>query len=296
MNGGWWIVAGRRRIRWVAAVLLFAACAATLFAGTDSRGNSRLTATDDSLFARTAAQVLEREFSSPDVSYLLMEVRSRTIVAKRWENSDATIPVGSLVKPFTALAYAEGHSFRFPEFTCSPGACWYPRGHGKLGIVKAVAYSCNSYFINLARSVRASEVSGVAKRFGLDGPGDDASAEIMAGEHGVWRESPEALAKAYAELIGSRSQLGVREIVEGMAGSAKWGTALGLAKEAPQVVALAKTGTAPCTHKEHAPGDGFVMLAWPADSPQHLLLVRYHGHPGAQAAIVAGKMLHALQP
>ncbi len=218
------------------------------------------------------------------------------IVAKKWENSNAAIPLGSLVKPFTALAYAEGHSFRFPEFTCSPGACWYPRGHGKLGIVKAVAFSCNSYFIDLAGGVRGAEVSSVAKRFGLNGPGDGASAEVMAGEHGVWRESPEALAKAYAELIGSRRQPGIREIVEGMAGSAKWGTALGLAKEAPNVAALAKTGTASCTHREHAPGDGFVMVAWPADSPQHLLLVRYHGHPGAQAAIVAGKMLDALQP
>jgi cell division protein FtsI/penicillin-binding protein 2 len=252
--------------------------------------------TDDSLLARTAAQVLDRDFSSPDVSYVLLDIRSRAIIAKRWENSETAIPVGSLVKPFTALAYAEGHSFRFPEFTCSPGACWYPRGHGRLRIVKAVAFSCNSYFINLAGGVRAPDVSGVARRFGLNGPGEDASAEVMAGERGVWRESPEALAKAYAELIGSRSQPGIREIAEGMAGSAKWGTALGLAKEAPTVSALAKTGTAPCTHKEHAAGDGFVMAAWPADSPQHLLLVRYHGHPGAQAAIVAGEMLHALQP
>jgi cell division protein FtsI/penicillin-binding protein 2 len=248
------------------------------------------------LFARTAAQVLEREFSSSDVSYLLLDIRSLVIVARRWENSDFAIPVGSLVKPFTALAYAEGHSFRFPEFTCSPGACWYPHGHGRLGIVKAIAFSCNSYFINLADDVRATEVSEVAKRFGLNGPGDGANAEVMAGELGVWRESPEALARAYVGLFASRSQPGVREIADGMAGSAKWGTALGLAKEAPNVTALAKTGTAPCTHKEHAPGDGFVMVGWPADSPQHLLLVRYHGHPGAQAAIVAGKMLHALQP
>jgi len=251
---------------------------------------------DDSLFARTAAQVLERDFSSPDISYLLLNIRTHAMIDRRWENSDIAIPVGSLVKPFTALAYAESHSFRFPEFVCSPGACWYPRGHGKLGIVKAVAFSCNSYFIDLAGGVRASEVSGVAERFGLNGPGEGASPEVMAGEHGVWRESPEALVRAYAELIGSHNQAGIREIAEGMAGSAKWGTALGLAKEAPQVTALAKTGTAACTHKEHAPGDGFVMVAWPADSPQHLILVRYHGHPGAQAAVVAGKMLRALQP
>ncbi len=294
MTGGWWLVAGRQRITRSAAALLIALCAAAAFGKTDARRTTG--PTDDSLFARTAAQVLEREFSSPDISYLLLEIRSRAIVARRWENSDVAIPVGSLVKPFTALAYAEGHSFHFPEFTCSPGQCWNPHGHGRLGIVKAVAFSCNSYFVNLAGDIRATEVLGVAERFGLNGPGDGANAEMMAGEHGVWRESPEKLAKAYAELIGSRSQPGVREIVEGMAGSAKWGTASALASEVPQVSALSKTGTAPCTHKERAPGDGFVLVAWPADSPQHLLLVRYHGHPGAQAAVVAGKMLHALLP
>ena len=279
-----------------ACAALFAACAISVCLAATSRPAAEQTITDDSLFARTAAKVLERGFASPDVSYLLLDIRSRNVIARRWENSEAVIPVGSLVKPFTALAYAEGHSFRFPEFTCSPGQCWYQRGHGRLGIAKAIAFSCNSYFISLAGEVRAAEVSAVAKRFGLNGPGQNASAEMMAGEHGVWRESPDTLARAYAELIGSRTQPGVREIVAGMSGSAKWGTALGLAKEAPNIQALAKTGTAPCTHREHAPGDGFVMVAWPADSPQHLLLVRYHGHPGAQAALIAGKMLRALQP
>lgn len=285
-------LATKRRIG-IAIVL----CMATVLMGEGVGGSRNSTAvTDDPLFSRTAAQVLEKDFSTTDISYLLLDVRSRAVIARRWENSEAAIPMGSLVKPFTALAYAEGHAFRFPEFTCSPGQCWYPRGHGKLGIVKAIAFSCNSYFISMAGDVRVSEVTAVAKRFGLNGPGQNASAEMMAGEHGVWRESPEALARAYAELIGSRTQPGVREIVEGMAGSAKWGTALALAKKASEVSALSKTGTAPCTHKKHAPGDGFVLVAWPADSPQHLLLIRYHGHPGAQAAIVAGQMLHELQP
>ncbi|HEU5401655.1 MAG TPA: hypothetical protein VFU86_09885 [Terriglobales bacterium] len=288
--------AGKRRSGASIAAVLFAACAVSVCLAATSRRSTVPLANNDSLFARTASQLLERDFASRDISYLLLDFRSRTIVARRWENSDAAIPIGSLAKPFTALAYAEGHSFRFPEFTCSPGQCWYPRGHGKLGIVKAVAFSCNSYFITLADGLRASDVSVVANRFGLNGPGAEANAEVMAGEHGVWRESPERLARAYVELIGSRTQPGVHEIVAGMASSAKWGTALGLAREAPNVAGLAKTGTSPCTHKERAPGDGFVMVAWPSDSPQHLLLVRYHGHPGAQAAIVAGKMLHALQP
>jgi cell division protein FtsI/penicillin-binding protein 2 len=283
----------------VSTLMLAAALGVVCVPDAVRAGSRRITTeaiTDNSLSGRTAAQVLSHEFSSSDISYLLLDIPSRSILAKHWQNSDGAIPAGSLVKPFTALAYAESHSFRFPEFVCTPGACWYPQGHGKLGIVGAVGFSCNAYFINLAANVSAAQVTGVANRFGLNGPGSGAGPDVMAGRYGVWRESPEALARAYAELLGSGAQPGIRELVEGMAVSAKSGTALGLAREAPQVAALAKTGTSSCTHQQHLPGDGFVIVAWPADSPQHLLLVGYHGKPGAYAATVAGKMLHALQP
>jgi cell division protein FtsI/penicillin-binding protein 2 len=251
---------------------------------------------DDALFRRTAAPVLAREFPSADINYLLLDIKTRAFIAKRWGSADTLIPVGSLVKPFTAIAYAETHEFQYPEFACTPGACWYPQGHGKMDIVRATAFSCNAYFIHLASEVSATQVKTVARRFGLNGPGQSASADAMSGRFGVWQETPAALANAYAELLARREQPGTREIVRGMAMSAREGTAIGIAHQKPKSAALAKTGTAPCTHPDHQPGDGFVILAWPAEAPQYLLLVRYHGNPGAHAAIVAGKMLKALQP
>ena len=204
------------------------------------------------------------------------------------------MPAGSLVKPFTAIAYAESHHYRFPRHTCTAGTCWLPQGHGELGIVGATAVSCNSYFIKLAGSVSATQVIAVARRFGLNGPGLQSSSEEMVGLHGVWLETPAAIARAYAELLRQRSQPGVRDIVEGMAQAPRNGTARGLTAAAPEFAVLAKTGTAYCTHQPHAPGDGFVVVAWPADAPRYLLLVREHGKPGAQAAFLAGRMLHAL--
>lgn len=279
-------------------IALFAAfiAAIVLLCVPDSASSARPVADADDVFARTAAQALSREFASPDYSYLLLDLRKNMFVASRWEHSDLAIPVGSLVKPFTATAYAENHAFRFPEHTCTPGACWYPQGHGKLGIVRATAFSCNAYFISLAENVSSAQVASVSRRFGLIGPGVDASADVMAGRYGAWRESPEALARAYGELLERRSQPGIRDIVEGMAMSAKQGTASGLASEAPKVSALAKTGTAPCTHQESAPGDGFVVVSWPAETPHYLLLLRYHGRPGSHAAVAAGRMLRKLEP
>jgi cell division protein FtsI/penicillin-binding protein 2 len=226
-----------------------------------------------------------------------MDLRTGAKIAENWQGSDRPIPVGSLVKPFTAVAYGESHNFHFPELKCSGvGACWRPQGHGELGIARAIAFSCNAYFKQLAESLNSTQASEVAHRFGLNGPGAGASAEAMAGRYGVWRESPDALARAYSELLARRSQPGISEIVAGMAESAKIGTAEGIGQSVPRMHVLAKTGTAPCTHPERAPGDGFALVSWPADSPRYLLLVRVHGKPGAQAATLAGQMLRALEP
>ena len=288
-------------MKWIGMVLLTLLTTAAVGQGPILRASAHSSAAvgtvgSEDLFRKTAAEVLAREFPSGDLSYLLLDLKSRTFIVKRWQESDKEIPVGSLVKPFTAISYAQAHGFRFPEFTCTPGACWYPHGHGKLDIVHATALSCNAYFINLATDVDASQVWTLARSYGLNGPGMSASPDVLAGRYGVWQESPEALAKAYGELLSRRDQPGIREIVKGMAMSAREGTAVGIANQKPRVSALAKTGTAPCTHVNHEPGDGFVAMAWPAESPQYLLLLRYHGKPGAHAAIVAGKMLKALQP
>jgi len=249
---------------------------------------------DAAAYTHAVSELWARQFPSPDISYLLLDLKSNSIGAQRWDDAEKPVPAGSLVKPFTAIAYAENHDFRFPRHTCAEGACWLPRGHGELGFVRALAVSCNSYFISLAEDVSAAQVSAVARRFGLSGPGTVAGAEELVGMHGAWHESPSAIAHAYAELLGERLQPGVREIVACIAQASKNGTAAGLSAGAPQKSLLAKTGTAHCTHRQRAPGDGFVVVAWPADSPRYLLLLREHGRPGAQAAVLAGRMLRAL--
>jgi cell division protein FtsI/penicillin-binding protein 2 len=281
-------------LRFISALGL--ACVLLLFVSTRCNVALAHSADTPAMFSRTAALKLARDFSSPDISYLLYDARSDAFIASRWAETSKPIPVGSLVKPFTALAFAESHGFHFPEHVCNGGdSCWYPKGHGSLGIVRAVAVSCNAYFTELASSTGAAQVTSVAQRFGLRGPGVNASPEAMAGRFGVWRETPDALVRAYAMLLGRRLQPGTRDIVDGMALSAKGGTASGISRQPLHQSFLAKTGTAPCTHARHAPGDGFVIVAWPAENPQYVLLVRQHGVPGAQASVLAGRMLRDLE-
>jgi hypothetical protein len=251
-----------------------------------------------SLFAQSAGQVLNREFPSDDISFLLLDVHTGTLLASRWAGAETPIPLGSLVKPFTALAYGERHEFQYPAHICrgTKTGCWRPSGHGVVDLTSAIAYSCNSYFRLLTKNLASTDLSQIVTRFGLQPPPPGTDGSALAGFGGAWRISPFQMAHAYLELIRHQDEPGVRPILSGMAQSARQGTAAGVDRALAHSDALAKTGTAPCTHSKHAPGDGFTVVLIPADLPQFLLLVRVHGVPGAEAAKTAGEMLHRLEP
>jgi len=251
----------------------------------------------DSLFSQSIVETLNREFSAPGVSFLLLDAHTGQLVASRWEHPEIPIPMGSLAKPFTALAYGEHHGYRFPTHTChgTASGCWRPQGHGTLNLTSAITYSCNSYFRALAANLDREEVSATASRFGLESPDDGTSGPALAGLGGDWRTSPEHMAMAYVGLLRHRDDPTIAQILDGMAASARLGTAAEVDRALSFKYALAKTGTAPCTHSSHAPGDGFTLAMFPADAPRVVLLVRVHGVPGAEAAKTAGKMLRRIE-
>jgi cell division protein FtsI/penicillin-binding protein 2 len=205
--------------------------------------------------------------------------------------------MGSLLKPFAAIAYGEQHGFHYPGHTCrgTSGGCWLPRGHGDVDLTAAIAYSCNSYFRMLTANLTAANVSSTAARFGLEVPDPGASGPQLAGLGTRWQTSPARLAHAYLELLHQRQQPGVTQILGGMAQSARYGTGAEVHRAFPSHEVLVKTGTAVCTHSRRAPGDGFAVTLTPVDDPQILLMVRVHGVPGAQAAKTAGQMLRRIE-
>src|SRR5260370_24214345 len=71
-----------------------------------------------SLFSQSAVLVLERDFPSTDVSYLLLDARSGILLSSRWDDPAKPIPLGSLLKPFPGLAHAEPHENHFPTHLC----------------------------------------------------------------------------------------------------------------------------------------------------------------------------------
>ena len=203
----------------------------------------------------STARLLEREFARPDLSYILMSMPARRLIAKRWPNPDQAIPMGSLLKPFVAYA----HGSPFPEITCNGARdrCWKASGHGRLTLPLALAYSCNAYFLALARDLQFD----------------------------AWSQTPQALLDAYCDLL-TRAP---REILQGMRLSAKLGTAREIRCDA-----YAKTGTAPCRHSKKAPGDGYAVALYPATDTRFALLTSLDGAPGSHAARVSGEMLRRI--
>jgi hypothetical protein len=240
------------------------------------------------LHAQAAAALLARDFTSPDLSYLLLDEDGQ-VIAQRWEHPERDVPVGSLVKPFLAVAYGQTHQ-TFPRFRCvGKKTCWLARGHGTLQVRDAIAFSCNSYFHQL--------VAGAGRDFerafrSFDLHGDFGRPETSASSGSA---APLRLARAYLELTRRSRDPAVLPALEGLALSAQKGTGKAAGAELRNIPVLAKTGTAPCTHAKKAPGDGFALLIAPAGHPRAVLLVRMHGRPGYMAAGVAGRMMAEIE-
>lgn len=237
--------------------------------------------------------------SRAGVSWILVDVETGSVVKSNWKEVDQPIPLGSLVKPFAALAYGQGHSLIYPQFECSGTAsrCWLPAGHGRVHIKGALAQSCNAYFRRLSDQVEFDDLAGVTSRFGLPAPARGATTDTYFGFGDGWKIRPKEIVGAYGELIRRREEPGVREIVAGLALAAREGTAAGAGRGRTQRTALAKTGTAPCMHSgwlvglRPSNGDGYVIVLYPADRPRHTLLLQAHGLTGRQAADIAGELL-----
>ena len=272
-----------------------------LVAGTSGFSGSSAPAPDvaapsAALQQQSTVRLLELRFPQPDLSYLLLDARTGAVVAARWENVSQPVPMGSLLKPFTALAYGEAHSFHYPEYVCrgQAGGCWRPRGHGRIGLAQAVAHSCNAYFRALATQVPAAELSAVLARYGVSATDstDSPSAKIGVGEG--WKVSPIEMAHAYLALASRSSDPGAEDLAAGMLLSAHLGTGSAVDRALGGNLARVKTGTAPCAHTHKLPSDGYAVVLYPAESPRFLLLVQVHGVPGSKAAVTAGRMMRVV--
>jgi transpeptidase family protein len=226
-------------------------------------------------------------------SYLLVDATTQRVLDARWDDLQRPLAVGSLIKPFTALAYADTHRFTYPTVTCRGVAdgCWLPAGHGRVGIADAIAGSCNSYFRQLAHLTSPDALVARLQRLGMRANVAEATPAAAVGLGDALKLTPLAIIGGYLEIASRAGQPGVSPIVQGMLASARTGTGRGVGRAIGGADALVKTGTAPCSHSRRATADGYTIVIYPADRPRVALLMQAHGRTGAETAALAGEFL-----
>ena len=219
---------------------------------------------------------------------------------------------GSSIKPFTLLALlqagkVDAHTALMCKRTISIGGhkldCTHPATPEPLVPASALAYSCNSYFTNVAMRLTPAQLrdsfvrSGFSSRTGLS-PDEVAgnvalshsSEELQLQAIGEWGISvtPLELLHGYlnlAKLAQTDPHGKFSPILEGLQQSVSYGMGRMAQPDAPMKVA-GKTGTAladegPWTHAWFA---GYA----PAEKPEIVLVVFLEkGHGGTDAASVA---------
>lgn len=245
------------------------------------------------LRAQSAQSALSRRWplaANRRLSWVVLDLSTGERIAQQGIDPDHPIPVGSLTKPFLALAYSRTH-VSYPHFDCrgTQDRCWLTHGHGSLDLQQALARSCNAYFLSLAEQIDPVALANTTQFLNLPSPPADASPATLIGLNPGWQISPTILALAYGRLL---MQPGASDILAGLRQAASTGTASALRDED----ALAKTGTAPCHHHGCvASADGLVVALTPAASPRMILFVRQQGSTGAATAPIAAQMLRLLE-
>ena len=245
------------------------------------------------LMTTVEAYRADRSPSFRTTSYLLVDARTQQVLDAQWDDPERPLPVGSLIKPFTALAYGDTHHLTYPAFTCRGGAdtCWLPAGHGHVGLTDAIAVSCNAYFRHLAQRIAPDALVARLQRFGMRASPEALTPAAMVGLGETLELAPSAVIRGYLELVWRAGQPGVSPIVQGLLTSARTGTGKAVGAAIGHVDALVKTGTAPCRHSPRAAADGYTIAIYPADRPRVALLVQAHGLTGAETAASAGELL-----
>ena len=219
------------------------------------------------------------KLAAVSVSWIAVSLREAP-ERSSYADADRAVSVGSLLKPFLAIAYLRSRS-RAPVVECRgvEQGCWKPGGHGRLELSDALAVSCNVYFLQVARDLSKPLLDSVCLSYGLVCPVREWSGSRLIGVGPGWPQGPRALVRAYLRMARDGADSSVQPVLKGMALSASRGTA-----KAAGFACYGKTGTAACSHRPGGAGDGYAVALFPLGQPRHALLVMQHNRTGAQAA------------
>ncbi len=265
---------------------------------------------------RWAAALNQATQAAPEARVIVLDLhQGRVLAAHRLEQAAHTLAApGSTLKPlilYELLASGRWNPER--RIACTRAleiagrrlACSHPHAP-PFDARNALAWSCNTYFAEVARALRPDELAALLRSTGLlattglardEAAGDfrepHTTEEVQLTFLGVEniRITPLELAVAYrrlAEEIAAHRDTAAATVVQsGLADSAAFGMAQPAGQGAMSVAG--KTGTAESTgsHQTHGWFAGFA----PAVSPEVVIVVYLPSGRGADAAHIAGLLL-----
>lgn len=233
-------------------------------------------------------------------SAVLVEIASGRIVRRAGTEIAAT-RLGSAVKPFTLVALIEAGIDPARELACKRRLrlgthglnCSHPQAAVRLDAAHALGYSCNSYFAEQARRLKAEDLRHTLTGFGLRVTRRARNAEeiqLQALGEELVEATIDELAQAYRKLALRRNDAKLRPVFEGLRNAVEIGTAQGAG---PDLVG--KTGTTNSA-------SGVSLQAWfagfgPRAHPTHVLVVFVPtGRGASDAAPAAARFWKAWKP
>ena len=240
----------------------------------------------------------------PELGALALEWPSGRVLSEQGTRIlDTPVLPGSVAKVFALAAAAErGLVTAQTSHMCRRVAtadgrrfvCSHPDLKRPLSAVEALAYSCNDFFVELARRLPRAALNDVRRRAGLEAIADTTPwASAVVGLAGP-STAPRALLRAVARVAGVGPDAvalpaATRALLrDGMRGAVEYGSANALGRR--RADALAKTGTSPMAGGRSL---GLVVAFAPASAPTRAAVVVAPGGAGIDAADVAGGLLAA---
>jgi SpoIID/LytB domain protein len=225
------------------------------------------------------------------------------LLAQQPEILDRPVHPGSVAKVFTLRAALDaGEVDARSRVDCRAREavggrvleCAHPRFGRPLSASDALAHSCNSFFVAVAKRLTWLPIADALRRAGL--PAAPAPREPALGAVGLEgpQPSPRALLVAFAKVVALARQPDRpqdRLLLDGLRDAALTGTASALGEQG--LDALAKTGSGRIVGG--APG-GLVVALAPADAPRYGVVVLGAGIAGRDAAAFAGAALQRAVP
>lgn len=286
---------------------------------------------------RSVSRELKHFSEREGVAFWIYDFRKHRLVsACGLDEFQKPQPMGSILKPFTALAaWASSVDLEGQSVVCPPSekkvpvseACWNRSGHGTVAFPQALALSCNFFFASLSDGMNETAWKGTFALFHIEVPalaGPEKNRALAIGSDPDFLVAPSRIFFAYLALFGEDLQefdfanasasvllkqealtnkipgARIRKLRDGFALTQKIGTVKNQ-KHFP-TAAWVKTGTSYAMEMEDGEIDpvrtcGWVFAALPVGKPRLGILLRKNRSTGAAGAYPElVKLLVAFEP